>query len=191
MMLYLSLAQVRQGLISFLYNVVFVSAPQQNKWVISKYSWAFLLSSPPISLLGLLSYSKTNSTRALHSNIYLLHSWGQGRWLERAIHVQVLVAVLAQEGLEKLFHVECQEGQQWGDILHPKWGAAASLWWSSREEIPQAQGKINPSKMVGVARGYKRADTLKSYSQETSQSNHTRKTAMSNSMKLIHARGAT
>ena len=65
------------------------------------------------------------------------------------------------------------------------------LCWSSREEIPQAQGKINPSKMVGVARGYKRADALKSYSQKTSQSNHNRTTAMSNSMKLSHACWAT
>ena len=29
------------------------------------------------------------------------------------------------------------------------------------EEIPHAQGKRNPSKMVGVARGFQRADTLK------------------------------
>ena len=54
-----------------------------------------------------------------------------------------------------------------------------------------AQGKRNPSKKVGVARGYKRANTLKSYSQETSQSDHTRTTSFSNSMKLSHARGAT
>ena len=45
--------------------------------------------------------------------------------------------------------------------------------------------------MVGVARGHKRADTLKTYSQKTSQSNHTRTTALSNSMKLSHARGET
>ena len=45
--------------------------------------------------------------------------------------------------------------------------------------------------MVGVARGHKRADTLKPYSQKTSQSNHTRTTALSNSMKLSHAHGAT
>ena len=49
----------------------------------------------------------------------------------------------------------------------------------------------NPSKMVGVARGNQRADTLKPYSQKTSQSDHTRTTALSNSMKLSHARGAT
>ena len=45
--------------------------------------------------------------------------------------------------------------------------------------------------MVGVVRGHQRADTLKPYSQKTSQSNHTRTTALSNSMKLSHARGAT
>ena len=67
----------------------------------------------------------------------------------------------------------------------------AVLCWSSREETPHAQGKRNPSKMVGVARGHQRADTLKPYSQKTSQSNHTRTTALSNSMKLSHARGAT
>ena len=65
------------------------------------------------------------------------------------------------------------------------------LCWSSREEIPYAQGKRNPSKMVGVARGHQRADSLKPYSQKTSQSNHTRTTALSNSMKPSHARRAT
>ena len=45
--------------------------------------------------------------------------------------------------------------------------------------------------MVGVARGHQRADTLKPYSQKTSQSNHTRTTTLSNSMKLSHACEAT
>ena len=67
----------------------------------------------------------------------------------------------------------------------------AALCWSSREEIPHAQSKRNPSKTVGVARGHQRANTLKPYSQKTSQSNHTRTTALSNSMKPSHARGAT
>ena len=67
----------------------------------------------------------------------------------------------------------------------------AALCWSSHEEIPHAQGKRNPSKRVGVARGHQRADTLKPYSLKTSQSNHTRTTALSNSMKLSHAYGAT
>ena len=65
-----------------------------------------------------------------------------------------------------------------------------SAFWSSCEEIPHAQGKRNPSKMVGVARGHQRADTLKPYSQKTGQSDHTRITALSNSMKLSHASGA-
>ena len=45
--------------------------------------------------------------------------------------------------------------------------------------------------MVGVARGHPRADALKPYSQKASQSNHTRTTGVSNSMKLSHAGGAT
>ena len=45
--------------------------------------------------------------------------------------------------------------------------------------------------MVDVARGHQRADTLKPNSQKTSQSNHTRTTALSNSMKPSHACGAT
>ena len=45
--------------------------------------------------------------------------------------------------------------------------------------------------MVGVARGHQRADTLKPQSQKTSQSNHTRTTALSNSMKPSHTCGAT
>ena len=65
------------------------------------------------------------------------------------------------------------------------------LCWCSREEIPHAQGERNPSKMVGAARGHQRADTLKPYSQKASQSNYTRTTALSNSMKLSHAWEAT
>ena len=60
-------------------------------------------------------------------------------------------------------------------------------WLGHRLGKPHAQAKRNPSKMVSVARGHQRADTLKPYSQETSQSNHTRTTALSNSMKLSHA----
>ena len=60
----------------------------------------------------------------------------------------------------------------------------AVLCWSSRKEIPHVQGKRNPSKTVGIVRGHQRADTLKPYSQKTSQSNHTGTTALSNSMKL-------
>ena len=58
---------------------------------------------------------------------------------------------------------------------------------SAKYIVPHVQGKRNPSKTVGVARGHQRADTLKPYSQKTCQSNHTRTTALSNSMKLSHA----
>ena len=40
------------------------------------------------------------------------------------------------------------------------------------EEIPLVQGKRNPSKMVGVARGHQRAYRVKPQSQKTNQSNH-------------------
>ena len=62
-----------------------------------------------------------------------------------------------------------------------------------KEELPRSvgaqytPGKRNPSKMIGVARGHQRADTLKPHSQKTSQSNHTRTTALSKSVNLSHA----
>ena len=62
---------------------------------------------------------------------------------------------------------------------------------AAKKRYPHVQGKRNTSKMVGVARGHQRADTLKQYSQKTSQSNHTRTTALSNPMKPSHACGAT
>ena len=65
------------------------------------------------------------------------------------------------------------------------------LCWNSHEEISHTQGKRNASKMVGVARGHQRADTLNPYSQKSSQSYRTRTTALSNSMKPSHACGAT
>ena len=55
------------------------------------------------------------------------------------------------------------------------------------KETSLVHGKRNPSNTVGVARGHQKANTLKPYSQKTSQSNHTRTTALSNSMKLSHA----
>ena len=68
----------------------------------------------------------------------------------------------------------------------PKVGAVAVLCWSNREEIPHVQGKRKPRETVGVARAHQRADTLKPYSQKTSQM-ITWTTALSNSMKLSHA----
>ena len=62
----------------------------------------------------------------------------------------------------------------------------AALSWSSHEEIPHVQGKRNPSKMVGVARGHQRADRLKPQSQTTGQSAHM-DDSLSNSVKLSHA----
>ena len=78
-----------------------------------------------------------------------------------------------------------------GRYTSSKVRSSGCTFWSSREELPHIQGKRNPSKTVGVATGHQRADTLKPYSQKTNQSNHTRNTALSNSMKLSHARGAT
>ena len=57
------------------------------------------------------------------------------------------------------------------------------LCWSSCEEIPQVQGKRNPSKMVGVARGHQGADTLK-HNHRKLVNLITWTTALSNSMKL-------
>ena len=51
--------------------------------------------------------------------------------------------------------------------------------------------KVYSVSIQDVARGHQRADTLKPYSQKISQSNHTEITALSNSMKLSHACGAT
>ena len=63
-------------------------------------------------------------------------------------------------------------------------GAAAALCWSSLEEIPHVQGKRNPSKTVGVARGHRRADTLKHRNHRKLVNLITWTTALSNSMKL-------
>ena len=38
-------------------------------------------------------------------------------------------------------------------LVQGKEGAAATLYWSSHEEIPHVQGKRNPSKMVNVQDG--------------------------------------
>ena len=51
---------------------------------------------------------------------------------------------------------------------------------------PQVQGKRNPSKMVGVARGHQRADTL-NHNHRKLATLITRTMALSNSMKLSHA----
>ena len=58
---------------------------------------------------------------------------------------------------------------------------------STKEDGAQVR---NPSKTVGVARGQQRADTLKPYHRKLVNL-ITRTTALSNSMKLSHAHGAT
>jgi len=98
---------------------------------------------------------------------------------------QFFAKLMADAGVVPNDLPECKEIEE-----NNRMGRAA-LCWSSHEEIPHAQGKRNPSRMVGVARGHQRANTVKPYSQKTSQSNHTRTTALSNSMKLSHACGAT
>ena len=55
------------------------------------------------------------------------------------------------------------------------------------KRYPMSKVRRNPRKMVGVARRHQRADTLKQESQKFSQSNHTRATALSNSMRLSPA----
>ena len=102
----------------------------------------------------------------------------------------VYVAVQAQEDLEEPSHIDDQEGRQ-EEILLIQGKEQRLCFPGAAVKIPHTQGKRNPSKMVGVARGHQREDTLKPYSQKTSQSNHTRTTAVSNSMKLSHACGAT
>ena len=65
-------------------------------------------------------------------------------------------------------------------------GAAATLCWSSHEEIPNVQGKRNPSNMVGTERGI-RGQTDWNHNHRQLANLITQTTALSNSMKLSHA----
>ena len=63
--------------------------------------------------------------------------------------------------MEELFHVRVRRGGSEEIPLvqgKEQWRSFAG---ASVKEIPHAQGKRNPSKTVGVARGHQRADTLK------------------------------
>ena len=95
-----------------------------------------------------------------------------------------------QEGLEELSHIEGQ--QQCGKEIPLFFGrrSGCALLEQPWRDTP-CQGKRKPSKMVSVARGHQREDTLKPCSQKTSKSYHTRTTALSKSMKSSHACRAT
>ena len=71
-------------------------------------------------------------------------------------------------------------------------GCVALEWWLhfAGAAIPHVQSKRNPSKTVGTERGHQRADRLKPQTQKYSQSDPWT-TALSKSMKLSHACGAT
>ena len=77
-----------------------------------------------------------------------------------------VVAVRAQEGLEEPSHVEGQEGRQEEILLIQGKEQRLCFAGAAVKRYPHVQGKRNPSKMVGVARGHQRADTLKPYSQK-------------------------
>ena len=99
-----------------------------------------------------------------------------------------MVAARAQEGLEEPSHAEGQEG--WREEIPLIQGKEQQLCFAGAAVKRYPTSKVREtkvSKMVGVARGHQRADTLKPYSQKTSHSNQTRTTALSNSMKLSHA----
>ena len=101
------------------------------------------------------------------------------------------MAAQAQEGLEEHPTLKVRKGG--GKDIPLVQGKEQRLCFAraAMKRYPHVQSKRNPSKMVGVARGHQTADTLKPYSQKTSQSNHTRTTALCNSMKPRHAHRAT
>ena len=89
-------------------------------------------------------------------------------------------------GQEELPHVQGQGRQPRGATSCPRSGVVAERNYPTSKirssgytlleqpwrDTPD-QSKRNPSKTVGVVRGHQRADTLKPYSQKTSQSDHT------------------
>ena len=70
-------------------------------------------------------------------------------------------AAMAQEWLREA--TPCPRSRAAAEMNYPmcKVRAVAALFWNSPKEITHAQGKRNPSKMVGVVRGNPRANTLK------------------------------
>ena len=72
--------------------------------------------------------------------------------------------------LEEPSHTEGQEGQR--EEIPLIQSKEQRLCFAGAAMKRYTQGKRNPSKRVGVARGHQRGDTLKPYSQKTSQSDH-------------------
>ena len=90
------------------------------------------------------------------------HDEVRGGGQEEQPHVQGAVAAQVQEGLEELLHVQSSSGgvaeRRYSSSKVRSSGCALleQLWRDTH-----VQGKKNPSKMIGVARGHQKADTLK------------------------------
>ena len=69
------------------------------------------------------------------------------------------MAAWAQEGLEELFKFKVRSGGS--EEIPLVQGKEQWLSFAGAALITHVQGERNPSKMVGVARGHQRADTLK------------------------------
>ena len=84
----------------------------------------------------------------------------RGSGQEEQPHDKGAAAMRAQEDQEELFHVQGQEGRPWGDTLVQ--GKEQRLHFAGAAVKRYPTSKVrNPSKMVDVARGHQRADTLK------------------------------
>ena len=76
-----------------------------------------------------------------------------------------------RSGQEELLHVQGQDGGEEISFVH---GKEQRLRFAGATVKRYPMSKVRETqKTVGVARGHQRADTLKPYSQKTSQSNHT------------------
>ena len=98
-----------------------------------------------------------DSSRSSPEKLPLPQARGSG-W-EKQPHIQGAVAAWAQEGLEELFTFKVRRGG--GEQTPLVQGKEQWLRFAGAALIPHVQGKRNQSKMVGVARGHQRADTMK------------------------------
>ena len=83
----------------------------------------------------------------------------RGSGWEEQPHIKGAVAARAQEGLKELFTFKVRRGG--GEETPLVQGKEQWLRFAGAVLIPHVQDERNPSKMVCVARGYQRADTLK------------------------------